>query len=327
MFWPPSRPPLTAEVGMTGRIDIHHHIFPPWLDKTKASENVGFKTPPENLPWTPEISLRAMARLGIDLAVLSYPAGMPGGPACAENRAAARRYNEYAARICADHPGRFAFFACTPNLFDSQGVQGPSKGPVPSHSITDTGSIEEIRFAMDELNAVGVSLPSLYGSGLDASEYSVLSRRASVKRVEEYIGDDIFDTVWEELNRRSAVVFLHGAQIPSSTPCPHPLLGIPITEVPHFALIEVTTCEMNQSGFALFFYFRRFQTRRSRRRHIWLLRGRNAVFQTLGSSSPTLVGAPRFSRPESLRYPRTWAVPSLKTRSWKTSGVSTSTPR
>ena len=46
-----------------------------------------------------------------------------------------------------------------------------------------------------------------------------------------YIADDAFDPVWEELNKRSAVVFLHGAQIPSSTPYPHPFLGIPIMEV------------------------------------------------------------------------------------------------
>lgn len=46
-----------------------------------------------------------------------------------------------------------------------------------------------------------------------------------------YIGDDKYDPVWEELDRRGAVVFLHGTQTPSSTPYPHPFLGLPITEV------------------------------------------------------------------------------------------------
>ena len=32
------------------------------------------------------------------------------------------------------------------------------------------------------------------------------------------------------MNRRHAVVFLHGAQTPSSTPYPHPSLGLPISE-------------------------------------------------------------------------------------------------
>lgn len=46
----------------------------------------------------------------------------------------------------------------------------------------------------------------------------------------EYIADDAFDPIWDELNRRHAVVFLHGAQTPSSTPYPHPFLGLPISE-------------------------------------------------------------------------------------------------
>ena len=49
----------------------------------------------------------------------------------------------------------------------------------------------------------------------------------------EYIGDDAFDPIWAELDRRGAVVFLHGAQTPSSTPYPHALLGVPVTEVPN----------------------------------------------------------------------------------------------
>ena len=47
----------------------------------------------------------------------------------------------------------------------------------------------------------------------------------------EYIGDSSYDAVWAELNQRQAVVFLHGAQTPSSTPYPHAYLGIPIVEV------------------------------------------------------------------------------------------------
>lgn len=48
-----------------------------------------------------------------------------------------------------------------------------------------------------------------------------------------YIGDDRYNYLWAELDRRGAVVFLHGTQTPSSTPYPHPSLGIPITEVPN----------------------------------------------------------------------------------------------
>ncbi|KAI0638153.1 hypothetical protein C8Q77DRAFT_1242281 [Trametes polyzona] len=182
-----------------GRIDIHHHIFPASIGKAGLSEKVGWRTPPENLPWTPEVSLRAMEAMGVQTAVLSIPAGLPPGPPGEENRAAARRFNEYAAQICSDHPGRFGFFACLPNLADVE------------------GALAEIRYGLDDLKAWGVAMSSSYGEAADA----------------KYIGDDAFDPVWEELDRRAAVVFLHGAQIPSSTPYPHPFLGIPVTEVPN----------------------------------------------------------------------------------------------
>ncbi|RPD67200.1 hypothetical protein L226DRAFT_586193, partial [Lentinus tigrinus ALCF2SS1-7] len=181
------------------RIDIHHHIFPASLGKAALSVKMGWETPKENLPWSPEVSLRAMGKLLVKTAVLSLPAGVPAGPISEANRAQAREFNQYASRICADHPGRFAFFACVPNLLDA-------KGNWPS-----------MTFALNELGACGVALSSSYGERADA----------------RYIGDDVFDPVWEELDKRSAVVFLHGAQIPSSTPYPHPFLGIPVVEVPN----------------------------------------------------------------------------------------------
>lgn len=46
-----------------------------------------------------------------------------------------------------------------------------------------------------------------------------------------YIGDERYNPLWEELNNRNAVVFLHGSQIPSTAPSPNALLGIPIVEV------------------------------------------------------------------------------------------------
>ena len=61
--------------------------------------------------------------------------------------------------------------------------------------------------------------------------FSVRHRLLTSPLSQEYIGDDVFDPLWEELDRRAAVVFLHGAQVPSSTPYPHPYLGIPVTEV------------------------------------------------------------------------------------------------
>ncbi len=64
------------------KIDVHHHIFPPALSSHKASPSteahLGWKPPKGNLPWSPQKSLDAMDAMGVELAVLSYPAGVPG---------------------------------------------------------------------------------------------------------------------------------------------------------------------------------------------------------------------------------------------------------
>lgn len=61
------------------KIDVHHHIFASSMMSAKLEKNkeVGFRTPPENLPWSLAKSLVLMDDLGIAAAVLSYPAGVP----------------------------------------------------------------------------------------------------------------------------------------------------------------------------------------------------------------------------------------------------------
>ncbi|KAJ7754235.1 hypothetical protein DFH07DRAFT_503553 [Mycena maculata] len=180
------------------RIDVHHHFFPSSLDKAKSNEKVGWRTPAENLPWKPEISLRFMDASKIDVAILSFPpiaAGFVGQ----ESRDLARGRNRGMADICAAHPGRFGFFATLPFLDDVE------------------GALAEITYALDELHADGIALSSSYGEGSNAM----------------YIGDDRYDPIWRALNARGTTVFLHGAQTPSSAPYPHPFLGLPVTEVPN----------------------------------------------------------------------------------------------
>lgn len=182
---------MSASKNISGeRIDFHHHFFPSSLKKADQNVQVGWKTPAENLPWSPDISLKAMNELAIRKAVLSLPAGT-------YSRLQAREYNRYAASVCSAHPDRFRFFATLPDLRDVE------------------GALDEINYAMDDLGADGIALSSSYGD--------------SDNRV--YCGDDSLDPIWHELDRRKAVVFLHGAQIRTSYP--HPFLGIPIVEVPH----------------------------------------------------------------------------------------------
>jgi hypothetical protein len=97
-----------AMSSQSDRIDVHHHFFPPSLSRVKAaqSEAVGFRTPPENLPWNADLSLRAMDSLGIQLAILSLPAGL------AESFDEAKRMNAQMHEIVLQHQGRFAFWGC-----------------------------------------------------------------------------------------------------------------------------------------------------------------------------------------------------------------------
>lgn len=159
---------------------------------------MGWKTPPGTIPWTPHVSLSAMDAMNVNVAILSLPALFVGSIS-EENRKIARDRNLFVSGIVRKHPSRFGFFATLPFLDDIQGC------------------ISEIRYSYDVLNADGIALSSSYGIGDQAT----------------YIGDDRYDAIWAELHRRSAVVFLHGAQIGSSTPAPHTYLPIPVVEVPN----------------------------------------------------------------------------------------------
>jgi len=147
----------------------------------------------EGRHWSPEVSLGAMEKLKIDKAILSLPPGYP------PDQSNVRAANEELKRMRDRYPARFGFWATLGDLRNTKAV------------------IDEIRYAFDILKANGVSITSSYGE----AQHAV------------YLGDRIFDPVWEELDRRRAAVFLHGAQTRPERPDPHDFLGIPIVEVPH----------------------------------------------------------------------------------------------
>ncbi|MGD9738356.1 MAG: amidohydrolase family protein [Bauldia sp.] len=151
-------------------IDVHHHFLTPRY--VAARERLGIRTGPGfegALDWTVESSLAAMDRAGIAKAVLSFTSNWTPFDA-AEARDLARDANEFAARLVADRPGRFAFFAAL---------------PMPQVD----AALAEIAHAMDELGAVGVSTTTNYG--------------------DRWPGDPAFDPVFAELDRRRAIVFVH----------------------------------------------------------------------------------------------------------------------
>ncbi len=130
----------------------------------------GWKLP----SWSVQSSLDFMNQHGIKTAILSLTA--PGTSLLQGVDAAtlARQCNEYAASLRESHPGRFGFFAILPPLFENTDLV-----------------LEEIRHALDVLHADGVTLYTRYGPG------------------NYYLGHASFRPIWDELDKRGALVFVH----------------------------------------------------------------------------------------------------------------------
>jgi 6-methylsalicylate decarboxylase len=158
---------LTAQLASSdsvskgGRIDIHNHLTPPILLQTVGAEALGGFA-----KWTPEQALAAMEQSGVTAGVTSVP---PHYDPMTVDRIA-RGCNEYAARLAADHPGKFGVFAFM---------------PLPHIDIT----LREIEYAYDTLKVDGIGMYTNYG--------------------DKWLGDPYFNPVFEELERRKAVVFTH----------------------------------------------------------------------------------------------------------------------
>jgi predicted TIM-barrel fold metal-dependent hydrolase len=166
-----------------GRIDVHHHIVP--SSYAQWLRALGLAAGGLPIPdWSTDASLELMDERGVESAILSLSTpGVHFGDD-AEARARAREVNEFAAKVVHDHPARFGFFA-TLSLPDVD------------------GALAELAYAFDTLRADGVVL---------------LANSRGV-----YPGDPRLDPLFDELNRREAVVFVH----PSTLPGVEPLPGVP----------------------------------------------------------------------------------------------------
>jgi 6-methylsalicylate decarboxylase len=161
------------------RIDTHQHLIPP--DYRKALRKAGMdEAGGRALPdWTAEAALDVMGELDVATAILSV--STPGTtflPNRADAAELARDLNDYTADLVASQPDRFGFFAT-----------------VPMPHIDD--AVDEVVRALDSLRADGVVL---------------LANNAGT-----YLGQDDQDDLFAVLNERSAVVFIHPADLPGPT--------------------------------------------------------------------------------------------------------------
>jgi predicted TIM-barrel fold metal-dependent hydrolase len=123
-----------------------------------------------NREWTPSRSIDDMDKAGVAVAVVSVTnPGLWFGD-LDETRRITRACNDYGAKLVQDHPARFGLFAAM---------------PLPDVDAT----LKEIEYAYDTLKADGVHLFTSYA--------------------DVWLGNDRFEPVMAELNRRKAVVHVH----------------------------------------------------------------------------------------------------------------------
>jgi 6-methylsalicylate decarboxylase len=155
-------------------IDTHYHFYPPEYQKLWLDWEDQHKVPhfPGQVAWSRAKTIEDMDKNGIRTAVQSI-ASTPGlwfDMAPAEAARIVRVCNDYGAETIRDYPGRFGLFA-TLSMLD-----------------VDT-TLREIEYAFDTLKADGIGLQSNYG--------------------DKWLGNAFFKPIFDELNRRKAVVFVH----------------------------------------------------------------------------------------------------------------------
>jgi 6-methylsalicylate decarboxylase len=154
-----------------GRIDVHNHMLPPFYQKIRKAEAPGMSNSRSAAmrDWTPALAVEAMDKNGIAIAMTSLAVGGVSFNGPG-GRGVAREGNEYGARMVSDYPGRFGLFAAL---------------PLPDQD----GSLEELAYAFDTLKADGIAILTDYG--------------------DKWPGDPLYVPIFEELNRRKAIVFVH----------------------------------------------------------------------------------------------------------------------
>jgi 6-methylsalicylate decarboxylase len=144
---------------------------------------------PPMVKWSPEQSLEDMDKGGVATAMTSPTTPQLGFLPAAEAARIARESNEFARKVANDHPGRFGVFAMLPMPYIDE-------------------SLKEIAYALDTLHADGIGMMTSYG--------------------DKWLGYSEFQPVFDELNRRKAVVYTHPT---GANCCVNLVRGLPETPV------------------------------------------------------------------------------------------------
>ena len=158
-----------------GLIDLHHHVIPTALSETLADRVGSGGTTGLQLPaWSRGDMISFLDDNRIGVAVVSIAFSVNRG-GTARALALAQTCNDFIAELTKDRPDRFGGF-----------------GVLPLPSVDE--ALQELDRIYDELHLDGVILSTNY-DGI-------------------YLGDPRFDRVFEALEQRAAVVFVHPTESP-----------------------------------------------------------------------------------------------------------------
>ena len=159
-------------------IDVHHHLIPDRYRKALATLNIKTAGGVPLPAWNPLQSQSLMDNVGIGAAILSIssPGVHLGDDTVA--RDISRQSNEYCAKVISDNPSRFGAFAVL---------------PLPDVN----GSLKEAEYALDTLKLDGVVMLASQSDGT-------------------FLGDNKYNDLLAELDKRKTVVFIHPTTHPTS---------------------------------------------------------------------------------------------------------------
>ena len=162
------------------RIDVHHHVLPPAFMADLRRQGIAWTGGPVLFDWNIPIALEMMERQGIGTAMASVVPSVHWGDIKSAIHFA-KLSNDYLAEIVQKDPAHFG-----------------GLGTLPLPDVAE--SLKETRRIYDELKMDGLILFS--------------------SQANTYLGDPAYEELYQELDRRKAVVLIHPTTAPPGATVP-----------------------------------------------------------------------------------------------------------